>query len=193
MTQPTSNPFVQALLAATMLLAAGCSRDAPSADGGAGSGRVTAEAWASSVCGATADWIDEIETLNAGLQEHLDASSLEALRDSTVDYFDDLLASTDRMIDRVDAAGVPDVEGGAQVAGHVRSGLATARRALRDARERAAALATDDPETFSGELRQIGEEVATSLSDVGASMARFRSPELDAASEDVPECQQLAT
>lgn len=161
-------------------------------EGGGPGSTVTAEAWAGAVCGATADWIDEIEGLNAGLREHLDASSLQALRDSTVAYFDDILASTDRMIRRVRTAGVPDVQGGAAAAEHVTSGLADARAALRDARDRASALGTDDPERFNDELRRIGEEVAGSLTDVADSMARFRSPALDAASEEAPRCRRLA-
>lgn len=175
----------RSLLSVPVLLLVACSE-------GGGPGSVTAEAWAGAVCGATADWIDEIEGLNAGLQQHLDASSLQALRDSTVGYFDDILVSTDRMIRRVRRAGVPDVEGGAAAAEHVVSGLTDARAALRDARDRAAALGTDDPERFNDELRRIGEEVAGSLTDVADSLARFRSPALDAASEDVPQCRQLA-
>lgn len=177
---------IRSLLTVQALLFVACS------EGGGPGSTVTAEAWAARVCGATADWIDEIEGLNAGLQQHLDASSLEALRDSTVAYFDDILASTDRMIRRVRKAGVPDVEGGATAAEHVASGLADARAALRDARDRAAALGTDDPGRFNDELRRIGEEVAGSLTDVADSMARFRSPALDAASADVPQCRRLA-
>lgn len=187
-----SNVFRTALLTAAMVVAVACSGGAPSPEGEAAHDRVTPEAWASGVCTATAEWIDEIAALNADLQENLDASSLETLRDSTVAYFDELLASTDRMIDRVEAAGVPDVDGGGDAAEHVLTGLATARAALKDARERAASLETDDPGTFSEKLREIGGDVATSLSDVADSMARFRSPALDAASQDVPECQGLA-
>ena len=187
----TSKALRIALLVATIAHSA-CSGDGTGSDGEAGGRAVPAKAWAAKVCGATAHWIGEIERLNAGLQKQLDGTSLDALRDSTVAYFDDILASTDRMIERVEAAGVPEVEGGRNASRHVLSGLQAALQALRDARERAAALATTDPDAFSEALRQIGEEVATSLSYVGASLASFRSPELDAVAQEVRRCRELA-
>jgi hypothetical protein len=180
----------RAMLVATVAIAA-CSGNMTDPGEGAGARTIPVKAWASKVCEATTHWIDEIGSLNAGLAQKLDASSVASLRGSTVAYLDDILSSTDRMIERVEAAGAPRVEGGPQAARHVLSGLQAAREALQDARERAADLTTGDPAAFSEALRQIGEEVSASLARVGASMASFRSPALDAAARDVRRCREL--
>jgi hypothetical protein len=110
-----------------------------------------------------------------------------------VGYFDDILTSTDGMIGDIEAAGIPDVEGGQEAADRVLAGMRDARAILQQARDDAAALDTSDPQAFGEEVQAIGQEVGSSLGEVGDAMQRFESPELDEVSQDVPECQELAS
>jgi hypothetical protein len=160
---------------------------------GAGEERVAPATWAADVCGAAADWVDEIMGLNEELQANLDPSSVQALKDQMVGYFDDILTSTDGMIGDIEAAGIPDVEGGQEAADRVLAGMRDARAILQQARDDAAALDTSDPQAFGEEVQAIGQEVGSSLGEVGDAMQRFESPELDEVSQDVPECQELAS
>jgi hypothetical protein len=181
-------------LASLLAIAAACGNGdgggtaSPEPPGGDG---VAAEAWLADVCGATKGWVDQIVALQAGLQEDLDASSVEALKDTMVGYFDEVLGVTDDMLDEIDAAGVPDAEGGQAAADAVSGGLGEVRDVLQRARDDAADLPTGDPQEFSRELRTIAREVQTSLGEVGDTMAQLQSPELDRAAEDVPECREL--
>jgi hypothetical protein len=183
----TRNALAVVVLAAT----AACGGGSGSGDGA--DERVEPAAWAADVCGAAADWVDEITGLNEDLQANLDPSSVQTLKDQMVGYFDDILSSTDGMLDDIEAAGVPDVQGGQRAVDRVLAGMRDARAILQRARDDAAALQTDDPQAFGEDLQAIGQEVGTSLGEVGDAMQRFESPELDQLSQDVPECQQLAS
>ncbi|HET9671506.1 MAG TPA: hypothetical protein VFQ40_01490, partial [Actinomycetota bacterium] len=73
----------------------------------------------------------------------------------------------------------------------ISNGLRDARDVLQRARDDAADLQTGDPEAFGEELQAIGQDVQTSLTEVGDAMGELESPEVDDVAEDVPECQEL--
>jgi hypothetical protein len=193
-------PRIRAIAIVALLAVAGaCGNDggtgsptpSPSTSPG-GANASTAEAWLTTVCGATGDWIDEIVSLQEELVQRLGSRRVEDVKTSMVRYFDDVLAATDRAIARVEAAGVPDVEGGEEAADGYAGGLRSVRQVLQEARDETADLETSDPRTFTRQLRAIEEDVQASLADVGASMAEMESPELDRVAEDVPECEELS-
>jgi hypothetical protein len=152
---------------------------------------VPASEYLADVCGAVTSWLADIQTLNERLQQELDRSSVEVLKESTIGFFDDVVVTTDSMIARVEDAGVPDVEGGELAAGQVITALGAARDALQDARDRVAVLETDDGPAFSAELQVIAGEMGVSLSQVATAMDAFGSPVLDAAAAEIPACQEL--
>jgi hypothetical protein len=151
----------------------------------------TAKAWLADICGATKGWVEQILTMQQDLQDDLDPSSVKAVKATMVGYFDDVVAATDEMLQQVDGAGVPDVEGGEEAARAVSDGLTAARDVLARARDRAADLPTNDERAFSRRLRAIADDVQTSLTGVGNTMGELRSPALDEAADDVTECQEL--
>ena len=163
----------------------------PTASPNGGAAGITAEAWLTDVCGATKTWVDEIVALQADLQEDIDTTSVKTLKRTMVGYFGDVVASTDDMLEEIDAAGVPDAEGGATAASAVSEGLHEVRDVLDRARDDAADLPTDDARVFGRRLQGIAREVQTSLTDVGSTMAELRSPELDRAADDVQACEEL--
>jgi hypothetical protein len=180
------------LLPLGILLAGACS----GSDGGAGGGgdgeTVSAEAYATGVCGAIVDWVDEIQGLNADLQANLDPSSIDALKDAMVTFLDDVIVSTDTVIAEVEDAGVPDVDDGDAAAQNLLAGLRDSRGVFEGARDRVEAMSTDDPAAFGEELQTVGTDIQTSMSTIGEDLGAFESPELDEVSKDIPECQEVA-
>ena len=71
------------------------------------------------------DGMDDVQTLNAELQEQLDPTSLDDVKDTTLAFLDDVIAATDRMLSDVQAAGVPDVTDGGEALGGCRRRSAT--------------------------------------------------------------------
>lgn len=175
-----------------ILMTGSCSGSDGGSNGGAGGETVSAEAYATGVCGAIADWVDEIQGLNEDLQANLDPSSIDALKDAMVTFLDDVIASTDTVIADVEDVGIPDVDDGAAAAQHLLTGLRDSRGVFEDARDRVEAMPTDDPAAFGEELQTVGTDIQTSMSTIGEDLGRFESPVLDDVSKDIPECEAVA-
>lgn len=175
-----------------ILMAGACAGSDGGSNGGANAGTVTAEAYATGVCGAIADWVDEIQGLNEDLQANLDPSSIDALKDTMVMFLDDVIASTDTVIAEVENVGVPDVDDGDAAAQHLLTGLRDSRGVFQNARDRVEAMPTDDPAAFGEELQTVGTDIQASMSTIGEDLGRFESPVLDDVSKDIPECEAVA-
>ena len=160
-------------------------------NGGADAETVSAEAYATGVCGAIAGWVDEIQGLNEDLQANLDPSSIDALKDTMVMFLDDVIASTDTVI-----ADVEDVGSRTSTTAMPRPNICSwgcaTRGVFENARDRVEAMPTDDPEAFGEELQSVGTDIQTSMSTIGEDLGRFESPVLDEVSNDIPECDAVA-
>lgn len=161
-------------------------------DGGSNEETVSAEAYATGVCGAIADWVEEIQGLNEDLQANLDPSSIDALKDAMVTFLDDVIASTDTVIADVEDVGIPDVDDGDAAAQHLLTGLRDSRGVFENARDRVEAMPTEDPTAFGEELQTVGTDIQNSMSTIGDDLGRFESPVLDDVSKDIPECEAVA-
>ena len=86
-------------------------------------GPVAPEAWASEVCTAMSDWLDEAHSSERRLHwENPDPSSAEEAKETVLGFLDDILATTNDLVQRVEAAGIPDVEDGKAAADDLMSG-----------------------------------------------------------------------
>ena len=175
-----------------ILLGGACAGSEGGSNGGADAETVSAEAYATGVCGAIAGWVDEIQALNEDLQSNLDPSSIDSLKDTMVMFLDDVIASTDTVIADVEDVGIPDVDDGDAAAQHLLMGLRDSRGVFENARDRVEAMPTDDPEAFGEELQSVGTDIQTSMSTIGEDLGRFESPVLDEVSNDIPECDAVA-
>jgi hypothetical protein len=184
--------MMMVLVALGILMTGACSGSDGGSNGGAGGETVSAEAYATGVCSAIADWVDEIQGLNEDLQANLDPSSIDALKDAMVTFLDDVIASTDTVIADVEDVGIPDVDDGDAAAQHLLTGLRESRGVFEDARDRVEAMPTDDPAAFGEELQTVGTDIQTSMSTIGEDLGRFESPVLDDVSKDIPECEAVA-
>ena len=149
------------------------------------------EAWASEICTAVADWLDEVVALSEDFSENFDVSSGEAAKESMLGFLDDALATTDDMIQRVDAAGIPDVEDGEGAADHMMSALREVRAVIEDARGRIAAL-DGRPGGPRERVRSRGRRsTGVGNARIGAAFEDFEASEMNAIAMDSPACQQL--
>jgi phage-related tail protein len=181
-----------------LLLGSACSESEPevavsasasAADDGEG---ISAAAYLTELCDAQQAWLQDLQALNADLQEDIaDPANVQELKDATLDYFDGVVAVTEDMVAVAEAAGVPDVDNGEEAAAAVVDVLERVTKAIRDARDRVAELETDDPAAFSSELLEISGDMGSSLEEVASAMDSFESAELDAAALDVTACQQV--
>jgi hypothetical protein len=178
-------------LAIALVLLPACSDDG-GGDGGAAPA-VTPGTYVKSLCTSVQSYVDDITTLSTDFAAGIDpAASADEQKQAVLDFLDDALALTDALIDQVDAAGVPDVEGGAAMVEAIAASFQEAREVLEAARGRVEAASTDDPQAFAAELNEVGTTIQSSLGGIGGSLDLVDSPELAAAAEDEPTCAALA-
>jgi hypothetical protein len=168
-------PF--ALLALLALALAGCSQGPPP------------RAWAANVCSALTPWRAEIATLTSRAQEQTPNSATpEQAKDTLVRMLEGARDSSERARGKVEAAGVPEVDGGMEIA----SGMTDSLRKMRDAYGRAGdtikALPTADVTAFYNAVATAMAALQTEYSASALDTSKLRSPELQQAFEEVPEC-----
>ncbi len=178
-------------LALAMVLLPACSDDG----GGSGAGEeaVSPGTYVKGLCTSVQSYVDDITTLSTDFAAGIDpAASVDEQKQAVLDFLDDALALTQALIDQVDAAAVPDVEGGAAMVSAIVTSFEQARDVLETARARVEAASTEDPQAFAAELNEVGATIQSSLGEIGGSLDLVDSPELAAAAEDEPTCAALA-
>jgi hypothetical protein len=157
-----------------------------------GAQTVPAEAYATSLCTSMQTYIDDVTNLSNSFASTLDPSAdLAGQQDAVVGFLDDVLTITDTLITDLEAAGVPDVEGGQAIRDAVSQSFDRARTVIGDAKSQVEGLALDDPQAFATELGNIGAAIQESLGGIGGSLSALDSPALADAVAAEPACAQL--
>lgn len=178
-------------LAMSLVLLPACSDDGGA--GGGGEETVTPGTYVKGLCTSVQSYVDDITTLSTDFSAGIDpAASVDEQKQAVLDFLDDALALTSALIDEVDAAAVPDVEGGPAMVAAIVVSFEQARDVLEAGRARVEAASTEDPQAFAAELNEVGATIQTSLGEIGGSLDLVDSPEIAAAAEDEPTCAALA-
>ena len=179
--------------AVSVVLAAGLFLGACGGDGDGGGGGDNAQAYASSVCTAFSTWVQDITQRNQELTQSLNPQSTpQEGKEQLQVFLDSVIQDTDKLISSVDAAGVPDAEGGQQAASQIKTATRTAKTSFENAREQVAQLPTDDPQAFQAGAQQVGSQIGSSLSGLGQELRnRSQSEEIRKAFEESPACSRL--
>jgi hypothetical protein len=178
-------------LATTLLLAIALGISACGGDDDDGGDKQDPRDYASDFCGAAQEWVDAIRSGArdlGGLDR--DATPREG-REALGSFFDQTVKDTDEFAAELDAAGEPDVSGGADAAKELKDAVAQAKDILEDARAQTEDLPVSDERAFATEARKVGRSTRDSLSRVGDAIDEPRSGELREAIRDTPGCQRL--
>lgn len=155
-----------------------------------GADGVTPQAWAGSVCSAVAPWRARIAELNTQLQQQMSVATTagQAQRGLT-DLFSGAESVSESARLAVEAAGTPDVDGGAEIAGRFAGTLAAARDAYSHARRDVEAMATVDAPAFYGQVKTVLETLQKEYSAGALDVSGVESEELRRAFEEAPQCR----
>jgi hypothetical protein len=165
-------------MAALAVLLAGCS-SGPSA-----------QEWASTVCGALAPWRSTIADLNQRAADQMaQATTAEQTRQNLVALVTDARDATEQARAAVAGAGVPDVDGGAGVAGAFTAALADMRDAYGAAGAELLGLPAADETAYYDGVVAVMQRLRTRYEQAGAALGTLDSPELKDAFQRLPECQ----
>jgi hypothetical protein len=175
-TTPRAAAAVVALVA--VLLVAGC-----------GSG-VSATEWAGRVCAAVEPWRATIADLNAKTQRQMaSATTPTETRDNLLALLTGGENASESARAAVVAAGVPDVDGGAEIAGRFAAALTRARDAYHHAGTDLAALPTADAASFYDGVVAVMARLGTEYAASGLDTSNVSSVKLRQAFDGVDQCR----
>ena len=182
---------------ALALAAAGCGGGDD--DDGANSASATPpDAWAATVCGALGDWVEDLQAESQQLQPAMrNTRDLESVKEAFVTFMTDAESRFGEALEKVEGAGPPDVEQGEAIQEEFVAALRKVEQSFSRAVDQANDLPTRDLQSFSNGVTTLGQDVQTNLGTAGKSFnslsERFKSTELDAATDTEPACQQFKT
>jgi hypothetical protein len=187
--------LIAGLFAAAALAAGGCGGGD---DGGSASGADPGQ-YAADVCGAIANWQNELQTSATAMQSKLSGGGGQPtpadVKTELVAFMEGATKSTDDMLAEVKEAGPPAVEDGEALQRDLEKGLGEAQAAFARARDQAKELPTDDQAAFQRE----GAEIQSTLSEEGTKIGqtfnglstKYDSKELNEAFDKEPSCRSL--
>lgn len=178
------------ILAGGLVACGGGDDDGGGGEGGGSSETVSAEAYATKVCGAMQDWVTGIQERTQDLGSGLSPDDTEGGKQVLVDLLSEMSSATGDLVTAVEAAGVPDIEGGEEAADNLVSAFEEVQGILEDAEADVEAL-SDDPQEFQQGASQLGTTIQEALTRVGESLEDAGSDELTEAFENEESCSAV--
>jgi len=150
----------------------------------------SAQQWATQVCAALAPWRAAITELNRQASEQMAAATTVAqTRTNLIALVDGARDASETARAGVVAAGVPDVDGGAEVAQRFQAALTATRDAYAAAAAELSALSVDDETRFYDGVVEVLGRLTTRYQQAGEELAGLSSTEVRAAFDAIPECR----
>jgi hypothetical protein len=177
---------------ALALAAAGCGGGG---DDDGGSSSKTPDDWASSVCGALEDWGARLqagtEELAPALQNTRD---LEKVKEKYIGFLADAEQNSQELVGEIRSVGPPETEDGQALQSDLVSALEKVQQSFGRAVDRAEELSTKDVDSLRSGVGALSNDVEKNLQAAGAFFRGIgeRSPEIEEAMGDDPNCGQFA-
>lgn len=166
------------LLVAAAAVLGGCMADGP-----------PPRVWAASVCSALNPWREEIATLTTRAQQQTPhATTPQQAKENLVRMLEGARDASEKARGKVAAAGVPEVDGGGDIADGVTGSLAQVRDAYGRAGDSMRALPTEDPAVFYDSVSTVMATLQREYDASALDTSSLRSTELQQAFGEVPEC-----
>jgi hypothetical protein len=161
--------------------------------GGGSQGSTETSAYATRVCGAFRTWIQDIQQRNQTLTSSLGSNATPTEGKKQLEVFlDSVISDTDKLIQSVNSAGTPDVEGGQTFASRINGAATAAKSSFQTARQQVEQLPTDAAGFKTGAER-IGSQIRTSLGSVSQVLGQGpESNEIKTAFQQSSACKTLA-
>ena len=165
--------------------------------GSKSSGGVNTSTWSSDVCTAVKSWQSDVQKGGQDVQAAVQPGTApDEGRRVLVQFLQQAVQVTDRMLGQLKAAGSPDVSRGSEIATDLRNGLGQARTALQDAESTAEKLPVDDRAKFAAAATQLGTSISQAFDAIGKTFDGLNKkyngpPELDKAFNSQAACKGL--
>jgi hypothetical protein len=157
---------------------------------GCGASRVPPTQWAAKVCSAVVPWRSQISNLNTQAQQQTSAAhSPDQVRDGLLTLLDGGVQASEAARAAVAAAGIPDVDNGAQIAARFADSLTRVRDAYRHARTDLQSLPTSDAGSFYDGVVAVLARLQTEYAASALDTTNLDAPALREAFDGVDQCR----
>ena len=184
---------VIAVALASVLVFAGCSSDNGGGEEDEAPAEVPVADYVSDLCTALTDWRDSVQNAEAEFQEENALTgdlAPEEAQEKLGTYLEDVQSLTDDFVADLEAAGRPDVDGGAEVADQFVSGFEQFSAALGDLQGQVEELPTDSEAAFQAAGTQFLTQIQTSLQESLSSLGEINSEPINEAFTNSEACNE---
>ena len=163
-------------------------------DGGGGGDKKSANEFAKAACSAVSNWVGSIQKGSQEISGKLGANATPTEGKKVLQSFlGDAVTASNKFASDVEAAGVPDVDGGQKFADSLKKGAEAAQTVMEDAKEKADNLSTSDVSAFSKDAQELGSSTNKALSEVGDAISDPSSDELKKALREDSACKSVGS
>lgn len=157
------------------------------------SSQTDATTYVDGVCTALTDWQSGLETGNEALESTLSGGqpTPEDTKTALVDFLSATVEGTQTMVTDIEDLGVPDVDGGDEIASTLSSALGEVVTLFQGTLDDVEGLATDDPQAMASALGELGTDITEGSAGIGTALGDLDTPELEEAAKDSDACQAL--
>jgi hypothetical protein len=159
--------------------------DAPTTD------TASAEEFVTALCTEMGNWIASLQEGQTTVTESVEPGNIQSGIDALAAFFDSAVTATEDLIAGIEAAGVPDVDGGEEIQQEFIDRFTEAKTALESARDQVDALPADDPQAFQDAAGDLSTTIQAQLSAVGDALSTLSQPELDQEAASNTACTSL--
>jgi hypothetical protein len=156
-----------------------------------GSKGVSAEAYATSVCGALKTYLSGLQGFATSVTSAVTANATPENGKAQLQKFvGDLGKATDTLISDLKAAGTPDITNGAQFTSALVSAFEQTKAGVDKLKTEIDGLPID-LQGFTAGTQKITTDMTTVFDSAGKSLEKLKAPELEKASSTNPNCQSI--
>jgi hypothetical protein len=159
--------------------------------GGSSSSGVSAGAYVKSICQAVGPFEKDVQSRSAAISNLGSGTSAAQGKKALQNFLSAVVADTDAAINKLKAAGTPNVNNGKQIEAAIVSAFTQLKTALTTANKSAASLPTSSPQAFKTAAQQLGSTITSSMSGIGSSLNNLKSADLEAAAKKEAACQSI--
>jgi hypothetical protein len=161
-----------------------------SACGGSSSSGVSPAAYVKSICQAVGPFEKDVQARSSALDLSTIKNPAQG-KQALQGFLSAVVTDTGTAVNKLKAAGAPDVSNGKQISAAIINAFTQLGRALGQASSSASNLPTSSASAFKTAANSLGANVRTSMTSIGAGLNGLKSPALETAAKKEPACQHL--
>jgi hypothetical protein len=176
--------------ACSALVVAGAALTGCGGSSSSSSSSVSPAVYVKAICSAVGPFEKDVQARSSAL----DLSTIKSAQEGKTalqGFLKAIAADSQTAVNRLKAAGDPDVDKGKQIQAAIVSAFTKLNSAMQQAAKSADQLPTNSPDAFRNAANALGTTVRNSMGGIGSSLNGLKSQALEQAAAKEPSCQSI--